>query len=214
MAPRPQTGRPPAGNPYNQGSDIGIGPDGTIHVAYRTFGHLNADPAAISIVKSTDCGKHWSQPIVVGQITSPQAPGVAFRTPTFAFVAVDDTDPEIVYVAYQDFNGADFDISVQRSTDGGLTWSVPVVVNDDAGGRHQIFPTIGTSNGALHVAWYDFRHSATGANEALDVYYACTNCAGASYPAFSHNERVTDVSHSCCCSAASPYLPVPRRRRI
>ena len=187
-----------AGNPRNQGSDIGIAPDGTIYVAYRTFAS-NADPDAISIVKSTDCGKNWSQPIVVGQITSLQAPGVAFRTPTFAFVAVDDTNPNIVYVAYQSFAGADYNIYVQRSTDGGLTWSAPVMVNDDASGRHQIFPTIEISHGALHIAWYDFRNSVTATNEALDVYYACTNCTGASYPAFSHTERVTDVSHNGNC---------------
>ncbi|MCI0686901.1 MAG: hypothetical protein L0Y54_06655, partial [Sporichthyaceae bacterium] len=36
-------------------------------------------------------------------------------------------------------------------------------------------------------------------NEALDVFYACTNCDGATYPAFSHEERVTDVSHNGNC---------------
>ena len=72
-------------------------------------------------MKSTDCGKKWSQPVVVGSVNDPQAPGVAFRTPTFAFVAADDTDPDIVYVAYQSLAG-DYDIYVQRSTDGGATW--------------------------------------------------------------------------------------------
>lgn len=185
-------------NPRNQGSDIGIAPDGTIYVAYRTFAS-NADPSAINLVRSADCGKHWSQPVVVGQIVAPQAAGVAFRTPTFAFVAVDDTDPQIVYVAYQNYVGPDYNIYVQRSTDGGLTWDAPTQVNDDGSGRHQIFPTIEMSHGALHIAWYDFRHSATPSNEALDVYYACTNCAGAGYPAFSHNERITDVSHNGNC---------------
>jgi len=187
------------GSPFNQGSDIGIAPDGTIYVAYRTFASAADRTSAVSIVKSADCGKHWSQPIRVGQIVSPQAPGVAFRTPAFAFVAVDDTNPETVYVAYQSFNGADYDIYVQRSTDGGVTWGTPVTVNDDNSGRHQIFPTIEISNGALHVAWYDLRNSTTDANEALDVYYACTGCDGNSYPAFSHNVRVTDISHNGNC---------------
>ena len=123
---------------------------------------------------------------------------MAFRTPTFAFVAADDTDPDIVYVAYQSFAG-DYDIYVQRSTDGGATWGSPVQVNDDPGARHQIFPTIEVSNGTLHVAWYDFRNSVTPANEALDVYYACTNCNGVVYPAFDAATRVTDVSHNGNC---------------
>ena len=71
--------------------------------------------------------------------------------------------------------------------------------NEDPGSRHHIFPTIDVSNGDLHVAWYDFRNSVTPANEALDVYYASSNTAGVPYPTFSHNERVTDVSHNGNC---------------
>lgn len=187
-----------AGTVATQGSDIAIASDGTIYVAYRTF-TTNSDPAVIQVVKSTDCGDHWTNPVVLGSISSPQAPGVGFRTPTFAFAAVDDTNPNIVYVAYQNFVGGDYDIYAQRSIDGGFTWSAPVQVNEDPGNRHQIWPTIEVSNGALHVAWYDFRNSVTPANEALDVYYACSNCDGFNYPAFSHNERVTDVSHNPNC---------------
>ena len=182
-----------------QGSDISIGADGTVYVAYRTF-TTNSDPASIQLVRSTNCGKHWSQPVTLNNaLSSPQAPGVAFRTPTFAFVATDDTNPNIVYVVYQNFVGGDYDIYAQRSIDGGFTWSAPVQVNEDPGDRHQIWPTIEVSNGALHVAWYDFRNSVTPGNEALDVYYACANCDGNTYPTFSHNVRVTDVSHEPNC---------------
>jgi hypothetical protein len=55
------------------------------------------------------------------------------------------------------------------------------------------------SNHTLHVAWYDFRNSTTPDNEALDVYYACTNCNGASWPTFDAPTRVTDVSHNPEC---------------
>jgi len=188
----------PSGTPRNQGVDIAVASDGTIYVAYgASQGGGNAFNG-IAIVKSTDCGTSWSQPVFVGSINDPQAPGVAFRTPAFAFVAVDDLNPDIVYVAYQNLAG-DYDIYTQRSTDGGATWEAPAQVNEDPGARHQIFPTIDVSHGALHVAWYDFRNSTTDSNEALDVYYACTNCAGNTYPAFSHNVRVTDVSHNGNC---------------
>jgi hypothetical protein len=187
-----------SGTPFNQGADIGVAPDGTIYVAYGAFQGGGNAFNGIAIVKSTDCGGKWSQPVFVGSINDPQAPGVAFRTPAFAFVSVDDTDPNTVYIAYQSLSG-DYDIYVQRSGDGGATWGTPVQVNEDPGERHQIFPTIEVSNGALHIAWYDFRNSTTAANEALDVYYACTNCDGNTFPAFSHNERVTDVSHNGNC---------------
>ena len=188
----------PAGTPRNQGADIAVAPDGTVYVAYGAFQSGGNAFNGIAIVKSTDCGRKWSQPVFVGAYNDPQAPGVAFRTPAFAFVAVDDTDANVVYVAYQSLSG-DYDIYVQRSTDAGATWGAPVQVNEDPGARHQIFPTIEVSNGALHVAWYDFRNSATAANEALDVFYASTNTAGDAYPTFSHNVQVTDVSHNGNC---------------
>ncbi|HET6728884.1 MAG TPA: sialidase family protein [Jiangellaceae bacterium] len=187
----------PSGTPNNQGVDISVASDGTIYVAYSAF-KRSTGLTSINLVKSTDCGRKWSQPVVVGSVNDPQAPGVAFRTPTFAFVAVDDTDPSLVYVAYQSLSG-DYDIYAQRSTNGGATWGSAAQVNTDPGARHQIFPTIDVSNHAVHVAWYDFRNSVTAANEALDVYYACTNCDGNAYPTFSHETRVTDVSHNGNC---------------
>jgi hypothetical protein len=182
---------------FAQGTDIAVAPDGTIHVAYNSFDRSTGQ-ATIAAVRSTNCGKHWTKPVTVSSISDPQAPGVAFRTPTFAFLATDDSNPNIVYAAYQSFEG-DYDIYVRRSTNGGATWGAAVQVNEDPGARHQIFPTIEVSNGALHVAWYDFRNSATPINEALDVFYACTNCDGLTYPTFSHNVRVSDVSHNPQC---------------
>jgi hypothetical protein len=195
--PKPISTGGPSGTPNNQGSDIAVGPNGTIYVAYNAF-ERSTGVSSINVVRSSDCGRSWSQPVVVGAVNDPQAPGVAFRTPTFAFVAADDTNPNIVYVAYQSLSG-DYDVYVQRSTNGGATWGAPVQVNEDPGARHQIFPTIDVSNGDLHVAWYDFRNSVTPANEALDVFYASSNTTGVPYPAFSHNVRVTDVSHNGNC---------------
>jgi hypothetical protein len=182
------------GTSQNQGSDIAVGSDGSLFVAYRTFPTSSSPFSTVNVVRSTNCGKQWSQPVVAGQIATGPS-GVVFRTPTFAFISVDDTNPNVVYVAYQSFDGLDYNIYVQRSTDAGATWGAPVQVNDDTGDHPQLFPSIDVSGGVLHVAWYDARHSATPSNEALDVYYAYT----ASYPAFSANQRVSDVSHNPNC---------------
>jgi hypothetical protein len=186
------------GTVSTQGSDIAVAPNGTVHVSYRTFASQN-EPARVQVVKSTDCGQHWSNPVTLNTIVTPQAPGVAFRTPAFTFIATDNVNPNVIYVAYQSVVGSDYDIYVQRSTNGGASWGPAVRVNEDPGARHQIWPTIEVSNGTLHVAWYDFRNSRTDGNEALNVYYACTNCAGLTYPTFSTNVRVTDVSHQPNC---------------
>ncbi|OGO37672.1 MAG: hypothetical protein A2W35_05655 [Chloroflexi bacterium RBG_16_57_11] len=185
------------GTPMNQGADIAVAPNGTIYIAYAAFQRGAQGGSSIGVVKSTDCGKHWSQPVLIASISDPQAPGLAFRTPTFAFISVDDTNPDTVYVAYQNFTGGDYDIFVQRSTDGGVTWGSAVQVNEDPGARHQVFPTIDIADGVLHVAWYDARNSTTPGNEALDVFYAYTTPA--TFPAFSANERVSDVSHNPNC---------------
>jgi hypothetical protein len=195
-SPRTISSGGPEGASHNQGADIAVAPDGTVYVAFEAFSQQGLD--TINLVKSTDCGSHWTQPVIVNTIDAPQAPGVAFRTPTFAFVATDTTDSNLVYVAYQSFAG-DYDIYAQRSTDGGASFGSAVQVNDDPGARHQVFPTIEVSNHALHVAWYDFRNSTTPTNEALDVYYSCTNCNGISWPTFDASTRVTNVSHNPEC---------------
>jgi hypothetical protein len=188
----------PSGTPKNQGVDIAVASNGTIYVAYTAVQGGGNSFNGIAIVKSTDCGRKWSQPVFVGTLNDPQAPGISFRTPAFAFVSVDDTNPNIVYVAYQSLAG-DYDIYVQRSTDGAATWGPPAQVNEDPGAHQQIFPTMDVSNGAVHVAWYDTRNSTGSNNDQVDVYYASSNTTGVAYPAFSHNVRVTDVSHNGNC---------------
>jgi hypothetical protein len=195
-SPHPISSGGRQGASHNQGADIAVAPNGTIYVAFEAFSQQGLD--TINFVKSTDCGRHWTQPLALNTINAPQAPGVAMRTPTFAFLATDTTNSNIVYAAYQSLVG-DYDIYAQRSTNGGAAWSSAVQVNDDPGARHQIFPTIEVSHGTLSVAWYDFRNSVTPDNEALDVYYSCTNCNGAVWPAFDTPQRVTNVSHNPEC---------------
>ena len=190
------------GSLTTQGSNITVGADGTVYVAYRTF-----NPSTVHVVRSADCGKHFGKPVVAASFNDMIGVGLTFRTPSFAWIAADDTDPNTVYVAFTsrvDPESLDSDIYVARSSDGGFTWGAPVRVNDNDTSKYQFWPTIAVSNGALHVAWYDFRNSPnpgdpTLTNDALDVYYACSNCEGVAYPAFTPNLQVTDVSHQPNC---------------
>jgi hypothetical protein len=212
--PRPVSQRGQQGTVSTQGSNIAVGSDGRIYVSYRTFATSGDPTFKIQVVRSNDCGGHFGKPVTAATFTPMprQASGLTFRTPTESWIAVDDTVPNTVYVAFMAMTGAGStahaDIFVARSTDGGATWGAPAKVNDDVGGaatnKHQFWPTIAVSNGDLHVAWYDFRDSPNAAspsatNSALNVYYASSNTIGVSYPAFSHNVKVTDVPHNPNC---------------
>lgn len=206
--PKPVSNKGLEGSVQTQGSNIGLGSDGAVFVSYRTFAS-NSDPTfRVQVVRSNNCGKHFGKPVTAATFVSMarQEPGLAFRTPTESWVAVDDTNPSVVYVAYMALAGspANADVFVARSTNGGAAWGTPVKVNDDATSKHQFWPAIDVSNGALHVAWYDFRDSPNpgdpaATNDVLNVYYASSNTGGVAYPAFSHNVKVSDVGHQPNC---------------
>jgi hypothetical protein len=195
------------------GSDIAVARDGTVYVTYRTLKDQSVSDAINTAIvhRSDDCGESFGQPVVAATYTRMprQTPGLDFRTPVWSFIAVDDTDAAVVYVAFMAMphetgEPANADIFVARSTDWGVSWEEPVRVNDDATFKHQYFPTIDVSNGALHVGWYDFRDSSNpddpaATNDALNVYYAISNASGIDYPDFSPNVKVTDVSHRTDC---------------
>lgn len=194
------------GTHATQGSFIAIAPNGTVYVTYRVF-PTASDPAAhLHVVRSADCGKTFSKPVTAATFTDMprQTVGLTYRTPLEPQIAADDTNSNVVYVTYMAMDGDNADIFVARSTNGAQSFSAPAKVNDDATHKHQYWPTIAVSNGDLHVAWFDLRNSGSPANpeadnNAVDVYYASSGTAGVAWPAFSHNERVTDVSHNGNC---------------
>jgi hypothetical protein len=124
----------------------------------------------------------------------------------FPQLAVDDTNPSALYLAYMNRSGnpAHADILAVRSTDRGRSWEAPIRVNDDTTMKHQFFPTVATSGGVLHVAWFDLRDSPnptepTATNDVLHVYYASANTSAGAYPSFSQNVRVSDVGQQPNC---------------
>jgi hypothetical protein len=86
----------------------------------------------------------------------------------------------------------DRDITYQRSTDAGRTWSAPVIINDEDPKllTLQFMPNISVApNGRVDIAWWDFRNDpGTFQN---DVYLASSSDNGVTW---SPNVRVTDRS--------------------
>ena len=69
------------------------------------------------------------------------------------------TPGNVYALASVDPPGSDpLDVHFSRSTDGGLTWSLPMRVNDDAGDNWQWFGTMSVApNGRIDVIWNDTR---------------------------------------------------------
>jgi hypothetical protein len=187
---------------------ISVAPNGRVYVSYATFNAVPNFTQTIQVVRSDDQGQHFGKtvPAATYQRLDPSGSDLAFRIPFLSMMAADDLNSNRVYLTFASVigNPANSDVFVTRSTDGGVTWDVPVRVNDDSTSKHQIMPTIAVSHGAVHVAWYDLRNSQSpfdpnSGNNVMNVYYAVTNAAGVAYPAFSPNVRVSDVGHQPNC---------------
>ena len=180
-----------------------VGPDGAVYAAYRSVDRVAGitcppNPAAnpvnlrtncIVVAKSTDLGRTWTQRSTNVPLSGTTGqPRLAIDTATPAGVGT-------LYVTY--FNpGAvgDPDIQLQRSTDGGQTWSPAVRVNDDSSGLVQAFPQVAVGpGGRVSVTWFDRRHEYPGPRgfRIGDIYSASSTDGGAS---FAPNRRVTDRS--------------------
>jgi len=169
-----------------------IGPNGAVYVAWR-----NRDPEpppnSIAVARSTDQGATWSRS-KAGPVTATGISGGG----GFPHLAVDRRNGN-VYLAYQGIQNGDLNITFQRSTDGGATWSPPSRVNDDQTGTkvQHLTPHISLApNGRIDVVWMDrrtdYKSPATTTPKPAgvgDVWYASSIDGGQS---FSPNRRVTD----------------------
>jgi hypothetical protein len=81
------------------------------------------------------------------------------------------------------------DVMFTRSTDGGLTWSAPVKINDDVSTDNtQWFGTMSVApNGRIDVVWLDTRDAFTGTNDS-GLWYSYSNDQGMTW---SPNEKLS-----------------------
>jgi hypothetical protein len=172
------------------GSMPAVAPNGDLYVTYQDFG---LTPGGISVVKSTDGGQTFGPPKTVSNFfpISSMTGGNTVRVNSFPRIVIDaNSNLHVVYNAITHFLGPDrSDIYYVRSSDGGNTFSQPVLLNDDGSSTTQFFPCIAVAaDGTLGARWWDRRND-PGNDSLTDVYMAVSKDGGMTW---SKNFRVSD----------------------
>lgn len=155
--------------------------DGTIVVTWSMGGIIYLD-------RSTDGGITWLEDDIVvsdqigGWDLSIPGIGRVNGMPILESDASNGPHSGNLYINWSDQrSGADdTDIWIARSTDGGITWSQPIRVNDDPIGKHQFFSWMDVDpiTGHIYVVFYDRRHHD---DTATDVYLAYSTDGGKTF---------------------------------
>jgi Flp pilus assembly protein TadD len=113
-----------------------------------------------------------------------------FRQPPIPGYAV-DPNSGVLYIVYADTTGItgaeeNVDVYLANSSDGGLTWSIPIVIHGDSTPpRDQFTPWIEVgADGRLHVVFFDTRRIPqldADPNGFVDLYYATSTDGGATW---------------------------------
>jgi hypothetical protein len=135
---------------------------GDIYIAFASFPACCSSPAAIHVTRSTDGGDTWSPfvEVVGGLETVASLPNTTFRDGILEHFAASPTHPGHLYLVYEAWDGTQMDVEFTQSTDGGVTWSEPMTVNDNEGPTDQFQPQVAAGPGdAVAVNFYDRRQA-------------------------------------------------------
>jgi hypothetical protein len=144
---------------------------GNVYVAFVGWVDSNAKnrTETIFVARSSDGGETFGPFVPVatpGTSSSCCYANTRFRIGIIENFAASPTYPGHLYVAWEDYDGVQFDVKFSQSTDYGMTWSEPVVVNaPDPNDQFQTSVAAGP-NGAVAVAFYD-RRQACSADSAI-----------------------------------------------
>ena len=206
-------GGTPGGSDFANVPTVAVAPDGTVYVAWIDVDVTNPSPKTgkLMIDISSNGGATFGLDVTAQVIDGVANPHTALashlsttsgagngddaRSGSYPVIAVDPSSSKTVYMVYAadptDAAGLDYgDIFFTKSLNGGLTWTIPMRLNDDSTTKDQFHPDMAVkADGTIDVVWYDKRNSSN--DDSWDVYIAKSTDGGAS---FSTNLRITDKS--------------------
>jgi hypothetical protein len=186
----------PNQNIFTIGNQIAVEPDGTLVDVFhfgRGSGRDLPNQSFTGVLRSTDGGMHWSQPITVSD--DPTVPdvdpdnGVPLRTGAdvgggIPDIAVDPGSGKL-YVVWEDSRfsgGVHNDIALSTSTDDGKTWSAPVRANQTPAGVLAFTPMVDVlPNGDVGVTYYDIRNNTPAPGLLTDYFIVTSTDHGATW---------------------------------
>jgi hypothetical protein len=135
---------------------------GNVFVSLVSF-PPNGTSSTIYVARSSDDARTFGQFVPVAGVTIPPGEVLAntrFRTGIAESFTASPTYRDHVYLTYEDWDAVagQMDVKFSQSTDGGLTWTPPVVVNDapNSATTDQFQPSVAAGpDGAVAVAFYD-----------------------------------------------------------
>ncbi len=135
-----------------------------------------------AVIRSTDHGTTWSDAILIAQAhpvgVSDVKTSVGVRTAAVLPSVAADTKRGTLYAVWEDAqfsNLAREGIAFSSSTDGGLTWSAPVQVNQ-ATNVQAFNPAIAVrADGTIAVTYFDFRTDSTDPATLLTSFWRITS---------------------------------------
>jgi hypothetical protein len=202
----------PGPGPIVFANPVVVQPDGTL-IDFLHVTNPGADPELL-LLRSSDRGQTWTPQTI--RLATQQY--VALTDPDTGQLVVDgfpgtasdvggDPSNGNLYAVWEDgrFNGRQHDaIAFSMSTDGGLTWSEPIQINQtptgiDPGDQQAFLPTIQVAqDGTVGVTYYDFRFNDAQPGLATDYWFVHAHPddpGGLTNPAnWAHELRLTNKS--------------------